>query len=368
MSEMDTPKLFSQKDWPHTRDRWAAFWERSNTDRPCLDVTVRRPGQEVKRPPFQSPEETWFDPEWVTEYLFQIVESRHYCGEAFPSDGARVLMTGWTLGCGTNVRFTESTIWHVPTRAPLEEAAGWDPGPDDPWRKKAEDLLAHLLPAAQGKFLVTPPYQLPLNDLFSLLRGPQELLLELGLEADRCGEVVADHFPRWVENFEHFRGLIEGYQEGCSWGWPGLWSPDFVMVTQSDMSCMIGPEAFEQFVMRELDLLGERYERVWYHVDGRGAKRHVPRLLQAPYLRAIQYVPSGDEEPNGPAHLALYRQVQAAGRCLDLSVPPENVEFLIRHLRPEGVVLRTWAPSLEAAAELLENAVKWCGSHFNRDL
>lgn len=363
---MNGPPLLYKKDWPQAQLRWTAFWERSNTDRPCLDVTVPIPGKEVVMPPFQSAEETWFDPAWVTEYLFRLVESRHYGGEAFPADGARVLMAGWALGCGANVRFTDSTIWHVPTGAPLEEAAGWSPGPEDPWRQKIERLLACLLPAAQGKFLVTPPYQLPLTDLFSLLRGPQELLLDLGLDADRCGAVVAEHFPRWVEDFEHFRGIVGTRQEGCSWGWPGLWSPDFVMVTQSDMSCMIGPEAFERFVRRELDLLGERYERIWYHVDGSGAKRHVPRLLQAPYLRAIQYVPSCEEEPNGPAHLDLYRQVQAAGRCLDLSVPPENVEFLIRHLRPEGVVLRTWAPTLEAAEELLENAVKWCGSHLSR--
>jgi len=103
-------------------------------------------------------------------------------------------------------------------------------------------------------------------------------------------------------------------------------------------------------------------------VDGRGAKRHLPTLLSRSYLRAIQYVPSPDERSNGPGHLDFYRQVQAAGRCLDLSVPREHVEFLVRHLRPEGLVLRTWADSVEEADELLDAAVQWCGTHVHWSL
>ena len=82
-------------------------------------------------------------------------------------------------------------------------------------------------------------------------------------------------------------------------------------------------------------------------------------------MRAIQYVPGAGQPPNGPDYLDLYRQVQAAGRCLDIDVPIENVELLIRHLRPEGLVIRTYVAKPELADELLDKAVKWCGTHIN---
>jgi len=63
----------------------------------------------------------------------------------------------------------------------------------------------------------------------------------------------------------------------------------------------------------------------------------------------------------------LYREVQEAARCLDLSVPVENVEFLVRNLRPEGLVLRTQAADREQADELLHQAVGWCGTHVARE-
>lgn len=60
----------------------------------------------------------------------------------------------------------------------------------------------------------------------------------------------------------------------------------------------------------------------------------------------------------------FYREVQAAGRCLDIAVPFENLEYLTRHLRPEGLVLRSDAPSAEHAEAVIAAATRWCGSHL----
>ena len=42
------------------------------------------------------------------------------------------------------------------------------------------------------------------------------------------------------------------------------------------------------------------------------------------------------------------------------------MEFLIRHLRPEGLILRTCVKTQEQADELLDNAVKWCGTDVHK--
>jgi len=356
--------LSARPDWARARKRWVAFWERAATDRPCLDLRAPRA---VELPPLPAPqnlEDIWLHPDYVAQRWLRIMESTYFGAEAVPT--AEFLLGAYALGCGPGVVFHKNTVWHPITSSTTREPINWQPGPDDPWRHKLDAVINRLLELARGKFLVTYVMQVPVNDLIALLVGPQRFLTELAEDADRCRQRLEELFPLWTEDLEHFRSLIDARQKGCVWGWPGLWHPDMVMVTQSDMSCMVSGEMFDRYVMREMDLLGERYGVLWYHVDGPGAIRHVPRLLQKSYIRAIQYVPGAGQPPNGPAWMELYRQVQAAGRCLDLDVPLENLEYLVRHLRPEGLVLRARAESPDQADELADLAVKWCGSHLNR--
>ncbi len=359
MSRLDISPY--KPDWPQARRRWAAFWERANTDRPLIEVKAPRALVAPPLPP-QSDEDRWLDPAYVERLTLHYLETTYLGGEAVPAHDLHPLMAGWTLGLGPGVAFAEDTIWYQPRMARIDQLDAWTPGPGDPWRRKVDRLLGHLLSAARGRFLVGYAYQLPVSDLLSLLRGPEELLIDLLENPGGCRRAVEALFARWVENFEHVRSLVNAAQPGCVWNWPGLWHDDFVMVTQSDMSCMISPALFASFVLAELDLLGERYGRVWYHLDGPQAVRHLDALLGRPYIRAVQYVPGDGQPPNGPHWLDLYRRVQAAGRCLDLTAPAEHVEFLIRRLRPEGLILRARVDTPEQADELVDRAARWAGS------
>jgi hypothetical protein len=122
---------------------------------------------------------------------------------------------------------------------------------------------------------------------------------------------------------------------------------------------MLSPEMFERFVVPELDVYGQAHNALWYHLDGGDAKQHLPRLLSLPYLRVIQYVPAPFEPPNGPGHLEMYQQIQAAGRIVHIQVPAENVESLVRELDPSLLMLDTWVPSRAEGERLLEQAVAW---------
>jgi len=358
-------RLLYKPDWPRAQGRWLAFWERAATDRPLMDV---RAPSGVEREPLPQPaslEELYFDPEYVTRSWLRELECTYLAAEAVPTGG--FLMGSYALGCGPDVRFAPDTVWHPVRMASMGEPVAWNPGPDDPWTVKLEAVVRRLLDEAAGRFLVGYVIQVPANDLLMLLRGPEAFLAELVRDTDRCCRRLREAFGVWLGLFEHFRALIDQRQAGCVWSWPGLWHRDMVMVTQSDMSCMISSELFERYVLCELDLLGERFERVWYHLDGPLARRHVPALLSRRYVRAIQYVPGAGQPPNGPAWIELYREVQGAGRCLDLSVPPENVQYVMRHLRPEGLVVRTWAASREEADELVELSTKWSGTHVGKE-
>lgn len=356
--------LLYKPDWPRAQKRWTAFWNRQNNDRPLMDV--RAPSGK-SLPPFPPPptlEAKYFDPDYIEAAWLRTMEATYFGGESVPSGG--FLLAGYALGCGEGVGFADNTVWHPHLMDSMDQPVPWQPGPDDPWRHRLDRVVNRLLAASKGKFLVGATGQVPLNDLIALLRGTEDFLLDLATEPDLCAKRMAELFDRFVENAEHYIGLVSASQHGRTFGYPGLWSDEPFKAMQSDMSCMISPAMFAKWVMPELDMLGERYAYLWYHLDGPGAVVHLPALLGRPYIRCIQYVPGSGAEPNGPHWINLYRQVQAAGRCLEIAVPPEHVEYVIRRLRPEGLLVRTRAASAAEADELLDKAAEWAGSDAGR--
>lgn len=358
--------LLTKPDWPEAQKRWLAFWDREPTDRPCMTVVAPRPNPDAVPPPApETLEDRYFDPDYVAGTWVHQSQTVYYGGEAVPCCG--FLMAGYALGCGAAAGFAPTTIWHPVTMPDIHAPFGWESGEDDPWARKLARLLDRLLDEADGRYLVTYAGQIPANDLLSVLRGPMDFLVDMADDLDLCVRRMEELFELWCRTYDYLRAVVDARQQaGTVRGWPGLWHPGRLMTSQSDMSCMVSAEMFDRFVMRDMEMTAERYGPVWYHVDGPDARRHVPRLLAAPYIVALQYVAGAGQPPNGPTYLDMYREIQAAGRCLDIDVPAEHLEFVIRHLRPEGLVIRAWTETPEKADELLDNAVRWAGTHAAR--
>jgi hypothetical protein len=349
-----------KSDWPEATKRLTATWQRSNDDRPALDIRVRTREPRWPARPDGNLERLYLDPQYVLEHWLAQLDSTAFLAEAVPTGGH--FMGGYALGCGEGVTFAPDTVWQPHRIDSVRDEIRWESGEGDPWRRKLDAVVQRLMRESTGKFLVGTAEQMPLNDLLPLLRGTQEFLLELADDPEAWRSRLLEVWPRWHDLFLHYLGLSLGQGHGCVWGWPGIWHPTELVQAQSDMSCMISSALFERYALCDLDLLGERHDFVWYHLDGWDAVRHLGALLGRPYIQAIQYVSAAGQPPNGPTFLGLYRQVQAGGRCLDLEVPWENVPVLIRRLRPRGLILRTWAPSIEAAQELLARAPAWAAS------
>lgn len=363
---MSTPSVQPQgalrykPDWGRAQDRWRAFWTLSNTDRPLLGITAPLP-HPAPAPVPASWQAKWMDPDFIVRAWNHQFASTWLGGETVPSS---FFMGGYALGCGPNVGFAEHTIWHPVLMRSIRDPIGYAPGPQDPWTQQMEAVVRRLLQESPGNFLVGHVGQVMANDLLYLLRGGQDFLFDLANDIELCVRRLEEILELWCASHAHFRNLVETPTSGCTYGWPGLWRDRFFTVTQSDISCMISPAMFRRYSLHELAILNDRgLDPIWYHVDGPKAYRHIPALLDLPFMKILQLVPGDGAEPNGPAWIDTYRRIQQAGRGLDLDCPWEQLEYLVRHLRPAGVVLRSVAPSVEAGQEFIANAARWAGSH-----
>jgi hypothetical protein len=348
-------------DWDEAKERFTALWEGRPMDRPGLAVNTPN-GHSANFPTPVSGEQKWLDPEFIVQTALAQFETISYVGESIPST---LLMAGWILNTyGATPHFPMETIWVEP------RAVDWDSPPSfpldwkSPWLKKVSAVHDALLDAAgYDDFLVGSLCPMPANDMLAFVIGTEAVLLGMADHPDWIREAIRQLTENWIELRNHFAEHAQrthAYWYGNA-GWMPFWAPEPFVTMQSDLSCMISPAMFEEFIVPELDRIGAELRNVWYHLDGQTAFQHLPRLLSMPYMKVIQFVPMPGTPRNGPAYLDLYRQIQQAGKIVHIEVPKEDVEPLSRELDPSRLMIQTYCATAAEAEELLESTRRWAG-------
>ncbi|MEM2848747.1 MAG: trimethylamine corrinoid protein 2, partial [Candidatus Bathyarchaeia archaeon] len=81
-------------------------------------------------------------------------------------------------------------------------------------------------------------------------------------------------------------------------------------------------------------------------------------LLKVDSIDGIQWVPGAGALPMSK-WVNVCRRVLDAGRCLQISCEPWEVEFLLSKLKHEGLLLQTWCHSEEEAQRILKMVEKY---------
>ena len=345
-------------DWDEAKARLTALWDGKTLDRACLSVPAPS-GKKVSAPAPRDAESRWLDPDYVIPAGLAGIENRWWGGEAVPSF---LVMSGWLEAFGARPHFDNTTIWFDPV-----ESVDFDSPPDfridpaNPWIRRYEDLYSRTADAAGwDDFLLGQACILPASDLLASHLGTDRYLEAMALHPDWIDAALRQMTAELQTARRRVRALIEkkhAYWYGNG-GWMPFWGPKPYLATQSDVSCMISPDMFERFVVPELEAMGREAGAMWYHLDGRDAKQHLPRLLSLPFMRVIQYVAVPNEPPNGMGQLELYRTIQAAGRIVHVAVSPDQVQPLMNALDPALLMLYVGTSSPEEGMRLLESLPK----------
>lgn len=343
--------LAYKHNWPEARERLAAFWKMEIIGRPCISVTA--PGGPPRAvPPPRDDRQKWTDPDYVAQSYDAGHAATYFGGEALPGTS---LMVGYAHGYGAPLEFSEQTIWQGPI------IHSWDNPPaltldeaDWGWQQ-VQRVVARCLEVAAGKWMVGFPNIHQPNDHLALLRGGEGFCLDLIDRPAVVKRALRQLLDNWFVIYERLRGLCARTQEGSS-NWLSIWCPGARSMTlQSDISCVLSPAMFSEFIAPELEELTAWLDHSIYHLDGPGALQHLDRLLALDRLHAIQWTP-GTGKAQGLAWLDLFRRIQAAGKGVVIYLPYDEVETALRALRPEGLFIHTGAASIEAAEALLAKA------------
>jgi hypothetical protein len=339
--------------------RMEAWWEGAILDRPAIQVCAPRPGgRPLPAKHHASLRERWMDVDYVVECADTGAANTYWGGEVLPAFcpnlGPEIL-----TGCyGAELVFGESTSWSVPILKDWADLPKLRIQPENEYLRTVLEMTRRALEVGRGRFIVGLTDLHPGADLAASLRDPQQLCLDLITEPERVHALMEHLRPAFSEFYELQRRLLLEAGQTITTSWLPLFTEGRYYIPSCDFSCMVSTAMFREFflpeILEEIDWL----DRSIYHLDGPNALPHLDTILEIERLDAIQWVWG---EGHGPASewMPVFQRIQAAGKNIHVGVAPAEIDRFMEALRPEGVMLSTWARSVEDAEALIAKVARW---------
>ena len=223
--------------------------------------------------------------------------------------------------------------------------------------RKMMEITAAAMEDGKDKYLVGVTDLHPGGDALVSMRGPQNLCYDTLDCPEFLYNGVMKLLPGFKKIYQELYTLTTKYQKGSTC-WMGIWHPERWYPVSCDFSCMISEKMYEDFLAEEIEKEVQWLDASMYHLDGPDALKHLERILEIPSLNGVQWV-YGAGNPTASHWLDEIRKIQSAGKCVQISVMPEELEIMLKELEPEGLMYTIDARSQEEAENLLKMAEKW---------
>lgn len=339
--------------------RMAAWWEGEILDRPAIQVHAPR-RKKVPEPQkrHSNLRARWMDVEFVVERAHARIANTYYAGEMLPAFWPNLGPDFMAACLGGELTFAEHTSWSHPILKDLGSLPQWSILEENTYFSTIKNMTRYALEKYASKFIVGHTDLHPGGDLVAALRGPQQLCLDLLEEPERVLVLMDQLRPFFYETYEaQYRIMLE-YGQTLTTSWLPLFAEGRYYIPSNDFSCMVSQDMFKRFFLTEIEEEVRWLDRSIYHLDGPQAVRHLDALLSIEKLDAIQFVYGAGAGP-ATKWLQVYKRIQDAGKNMHVSLEPHEIGAFMEALRPEGVMLCTWAETEEHADALIAQVAKW---------
>jgi len=372
--------MYYKTDWEQAKKRLTAFWNHDVIDRCC--VIVHAPRNKSKKPPFpelqwgpwledlekyddydtESIIKWWTDPEKNYQRMITWFENNYFGGEAVPATyinwGASAGAAFW----GSPPKFSKTTVWY-PSVIKDWDTWNWDPNPElNFYWKNILDIQQKFIDECHGRYFIGVPEIGDAADLLSLMRGMDNLALDLFDHPEEVKKAVEIMSDLWVKLHEDiYQKTVKINQNGGVLPWMNLWAPGRHDQLANDFSSILSTNMFKEFFESEIIKMGKWCDYATYHLDGKNCiLNHLDYLLSIKEIDNIEFTPGIGQPPTYyPEYIPLYKKIQASGKNLYLLTKPNEIEPILTELSPKGLLLSTNLDSEDDANQLLKKVSKW---------
>ena len=279
----------------------------------------------------------WFDPEWRAKYLDWYVSHSSLKADILPVANTQLGPGSLAAILGGVFEGGEDTIWIHP-HPQFDPTIPFDP--NHPNYLLHKQLLHCCKQRSRGHYYVGMPDLMEGLDVLAALKGTDQVLIDTVM----CPETVECQMQRINDiYFTVFDELYDIIREGdeMAFCYFSCWAPGKMTKLQCDISTMISEDDYRRFVQPFIREQCQRIDYTLYHLDGVGAIRHLPTLLEISELNAIQWTPGVGEPQGGSSKwYDLYRRILDGGKSVMASwVTLSELPALLDHIGTDGVHL-----------------------------
>ena len=340
-------------DFEEAKQRWLAFWEQGLTDRPCCVIRAPREGVEpVGGPGYLAGAREDFDQ--IAQQVVAHAATVWWGGEAMPSYTPSFgpdMMAAWM---GAELRFDPRNYGTNWVEACIDNWDEWLPlalDPNNRWWRRMLDFCAALAEAFEGKMLVAHLDLHSNMDLFSAMRSPTKLCMDMMDKPETIDRAMRDARALYPVVYDglYQAGRMDRYGT-C--GWVPAYHPVRTNTIQCDFAALIGPEHFKRFVVPALEEEAAYLGHCVYHYDGPECLVHLDDICSIDGLDCIQWT-TGARNKAFIDWMDLLKEIQAKGTSLWVPCDPESIKVFHRELKPNMVFYDCYARSQQQGEEVL---------------
>jgi 5-methyltetrahydrofolate--homocysteine methyltransferase len=346
-----------KEDWQKSRERLAAWWCGENIDRPAIAIFA--PKSNIIKKSINIPNTF---KERRTNIKYRIIKSEidmmntFFGGEAFPVLDTEIGPGDLALFLGAKPIFRDDTevVWYQPviTDSNLNEPLEFNP--ENEWWVFFRKFIAEAVKHGKGTYLVGMPDLIEGLDTLAQLRGHERLVIDMFKRPRWVHERLREITDLYFVYYDAIYKMISDEIGGNAFSLFRIWGPGRTSKVQCDFSALISPKMFKEFVEPYLKEQCSRLDFVLYHLDGPDALKHLESILNIQEIDAIQWVPgAGEEPPESPKWIPIYKKILKAEKSLWLGIPFDNVEHAIKTLGKRRLYIITRASSEKEAKNLL---------------
>jgi 5-methyltetrahydrofolate--homocysteine methyltransferase len=235
------------------------------------------------------------DPAPAIDQLLGWVATHEFLAETIPSYYLEFAADHFAALLGADLEFRGAGQggWAVPCIEDLSSCEiHFDT--DGKWWRETVGLAEELKAGTGGRMLITAPSLVANLDALAALYGTEKLLMAMVDRPDEVHRALEQIDTAHGRILDALAGLFD-YANRGSLTRHGMYSAGRTGVLQCDLSCMLGPDMFREFVVPHLEQEAQAFDHVTYHLDGPGALQHLETLTAMPGIDIIQWVPGAGE-------------------------------------------------------------------------
>lgn len=217
-----------------------------------------------------------------------------------------------------------------------------------PWYKWSLKATQYYKDNSKDDYVASMPDLQQNLDIIAAVMGADKMFIEMIDFPDKIHELLDTLYYVWEKAFNAHWDIIRSDDGYSAYTHYNIMGEGRTSVLQSDISCMMSEDMFNEFELPYLKKQCKILDNVIYHLDGPGAVRHLDSILSIDDISAVQWVPGAGSAGNSDeCWYHLYDKIVHKGKGLYVFLWPNEIDAFIEKYGNGRILIRTLVDSAE---------------------